>query len=101
MGASPLEVLLYFMLSVSTYLFSTCTGAFISLSIPTGVSQTIRSIVQVLFVYFGLAPTVFIIALGFALDLFTLFTVIAIVFNFILSAFFALVTPAMLVNGRK
>ena len=55
-----------FILSIDFY--ATNVGAFIGVSVPTGAGKTIKQMVQIMFVYFGLLPDVAIMAVGIVFD---------------------------------
>ena len=99
--ADPIFLILSFLLSMSMYLYSACTGAFISLSIPVNLSQMIRGVIQIMFVYFGILPSAVPLIIGLITGHMTLFTLIAIAINLALSILFIIITPTMFVNGRK
>lgn len=98
---NPLSVLLYYLLVLSVSTYSDGVGLFIDLSLSTGLSQMLRSLVQILFVYFGLIPSVVLTVLGFALNQATLFTVLCILFNLIVTAISLAVSPFIVEGGRK
>ena len=49
---------------VSVDFYATNVGAFIGLSVPVAAGETIKQIVQIMFIYFGLLPDIAIAALG-------------------------------------
>lgn len=99
--AHPAEALVWFLLIVSVGAYSDGVGLFIDLSLSTGLSQTVKSLVQILFVYFGLIPVAVLVILGFALDRLLLFGLIAIVFDLVITALSLLVSPLFVERGRK
>ena len=99
--ANPAEALLWFLLILSVGAFSDSVGMFIDLSLSTGLSQIIKSLVQVMFVYFGAAPTAVLIILGFAFDRLLLFAGIAILLNLAITALSLTLSPLFIVRGRK
>ncbi len=99
--ANPAEALLWFLLILSVGAFSDSVGMFIDLSLSTGLSQIIKSLVQVMFVYFGAAPTAVLIILGFAFDRLLLFAGIAILLNLAITALSLTLSPLFILRGRK
>ena len=98
---NPAEVIVWFALSVSIGAYADATGMFIDLSLPTGISATARSLVQILFIYFGLIPAVLLIAIGFLLDLPLLFAALVILFDLAIAALSLLISPLFIERGRK
>lgn len=99
--ADPLAALLGFLLVVSLGAYSDGVGMFIDLSLSTGLSQIVRSIVQIMFVYFGLAPAAVLIVLGFALDKLALFLLLTVLFNLAITGVSLALSPLFVENGRK
>lgn len=99
--ANPLEALAWFLLIVSVGAFSDSVGLFIDLSLSTGLSQMVRSLVQILFVYFGIVPTAILIVLGFLLDKLILFALLATLLNLAVTALSLAISPLFIENGRK
>lgn len=99
--ANPATVLLWYLLTVSVGAFCSSVGLFIDLSLSTGISQIVKSLVQVMFVYFGLAPTAVLIILGFAFDALLLFAGIAIVLNLAITALSLALSPLFIIRGKK
>lgn len=98
---SPPTVLLWLLLVLSVGTYADSVGMFIDLSLSTGLSQTVKSLVQILFVYFGLIPTAVLIVLGFAFDKLVLFATIAIALNLLITAVSLLISPLFMEQGRK
>ena len=99
--ANPLTALVFYLLVVSLGAYSDSIGMFIDLSLSTGLSQTIRSVVQIMFIYFGLAPAAVLIILGFAFDKLILFTLLTVLLNLGITAFSLALSPLFVENGRK
>ncbi|MBO5327303.1 MAG: hypothetical protein J6A84_04195 [Clostridia bacterium] len=99
--ANPLTVLVWFLVIVSLGAYSDSIGMFIDLSLSTGLSQTVKSLVQILFIYFGLTPAAVLIVLGFAFDKLMLFALLTVVLNLIITALSLLFSPMFVENGRK
>ena len=99
--ANPLSVLLYLLLVLSVSTYSDAAGLFIDLSLSTGLSQMLRSLVQILCIYFGLIPSVVLIVLGFALGQPVLFTLLCILFHLTVTAISLGISPFIVEGGRK
>jgi hypothetical protein len=99
--ANPLTALIWFLVIVSLGAYSDSIGMFIDLSLSTGLSQTVKSLVQILFIYFGLAPAAVLIVLGFAFDKLMLFALLTVVLNLIITALSLVISPLFVENGRK
>lgn len=97
----PFEALAWFLLIVSVGAFSDSVGLFIDLSLSTGLSQLLRSLVQILFVYFGLAPTAILIVLGFLFDKLILLALLATLLNLAITALSLAISPLFIEHGRK
>ena len=78
---------------MSLNLFATTVGAFISFSVPVSAGKTVKQVVQVMFVYFGMLPNVAILVLFLALHKFFIGVVIASVINVLLGALFFRLLP--------
>ena len=99
--ANPLTVLVWFLVIVSLGAYSDSIGMFIDLSLSTGLSQTVKSLVQILFIYFGLAPAAVLIVLGFAFNKLMLFALLTVLLNLIITALSLVISPLFVANGRK
>ncbi len=97
----PLKMALWLVLIVSLDLYSSSVGAFIAMSLPVSLANNIRSVVQIMFVYFGLIPFAAIVATGLILKQFLLFSVIAVAFNVAISALFVFWSSRIMLRGRK
>ena len=53
---------------VSVDFFATTVSTFINLSVPTSTGKTIKQLIQIMFIYFGLLPDVAIMAVGIVFD---------------------------------
>ena len=73
-GSNPLLALAWVPFIVSVDFYATNVGTFIGLSVPVSAGKTLKQIVQIMFIYFGLLPDIAIIALGFVFE----FAVIAL-----------------------
>lgn len=99
--ADPVSVLVWFLVVLSLGAYSDSAGMFIDLSLSTGLSQTVRSLVQILFVYFGLIPAVVLTVLGFATGRLLLFALLIVLFNLAITALSLCFSPLFVENGRK
>lgn len=63
-GSDLLISLVWVPLIVSVDFYATNVGAFIGLSVPVSAGKTIKQVVQIMFVYFGLLPDIAAAALG-------------------------------------
>ncbi len=93
------EALLWLLLILSVDLYAVCVGVFIDLSISVQGLSMAKSVVEILFVYFGLLPDIVLVVLGFVTGHLTLMLLLAGVFNILLSAVFFAISPLFL--GRR
>lgn len=98
---NPGEVLLWYVLTVSVGAYADSVGVFIDLSLSTGLSRNIRVMVQMLFVYFGLAPAAALMEIGFAFGALPLFAGITAVVCLGITALFLALSPLFLIRGRR
>ena len=96
--SNPLMVLAWLVFIVSSFLFSTSIGAFISLSIPGDNAQTIKMMVQMSFVIFGIVPEISFIAVGLIFKMVVPVLLLGTVFNIVVGAVFTLFSPKFLEN---
>ncbi len=61
MGANPLIPICLIPVILSVDVYSTTVGAFIGLSLPQNAGAPIKTFVQILFIYFGLLPDIFVL----------------------------------------
>lgn len=64
---NPLELLKWLPLIVSVDFYATSMVTFIDLSIPASIGKTIKQLITILFIYFGLLPDIGILAFGVVL----------------------------------
>ncbi len=101
-GESVLGLLVWLPLLLSVDFFSTNAAAFLEVSIPKSVDKTIRQIILVMFVYFGLLPDILIMAFGITLGHTALAAVLCCVVNCLLGLlFFALIPSFVAPQGGK
>lgn len=101
MAASPLEWLMWYLAAVSIGAYSDSIGVLIDLSLSTALSLTVRSFVQIIFIYFGLVPAGVMIALGFVLGKLWLFLLLTVLFNIIVTAVALFIAPLFVMRGRR
>lgn len=99
--AHPGEAVLWLLLILSMGSWCDSVGLFIDLSLSTGISQMIRSVVQVMFVYFGSAPAAVLVIVGLGLGKVALFAAIATALNLGATALLLALAPLFILRGRK
>ena len=95
-GANPLLALAWVPFIVSVDFYATNVGAFIGLSVPVSAGKTLKQIVQVMFIYFGLLPDIAIIAVGFVFEFAVVALIGAAALNIILGFLFFGLSPIFL-----
>ena len=63
-GFFPLRGLLFLPLIVSVDFFATAVGTFVDVAIPASLDKSLKQVIQILFLYFGMIPDEMIIAMG-------------------------------------
>ena len=86
---------------VSIDLYSGNVGAFIDVATPTATAQTIKSILQIMFIYFGLLPIIVIVVFGFLFKIQTLFILLASLFAVACAGIFFFFAGMILEKGRN
>ena len=99
LGSSPLTVLVWFFFLLSISFFATVVGTFIALSIPGESAQTLKTILQMMFLYFGLTPSAAAVVIGIVFHQPTLALAIGTLINFAIGFLVSLLLPLFL--GRK
>ena len=99
LGTNPLTVVVWFLFILSISYFATNVGTFIALSIPGETAKTVKTIVQMMFMYFGLTPAAVAIGVGLMFNQLTLAMVIGLVINCLTGFLVSLLLPLFL--GRK
>ena len=99
LGTNPLIILVWLLFILSVSYFATTVGTFIALSIPGESAKTIKVVIQMMFLYFGLGPSAAAIFIGIFLNQLTIALVIGLVINFITGFLVSLLLPLFL--GRK
>ena len=96
--SNPVNVIGWFIFILSVSLFGTTVGAFVSLSIPGDHAQTIKTMIQILFVYFGAIPSMGFVIAGLVLKNMGIMLIAGAAFNVAAGAFFSLLSPHFLTN---
>ena len=99
LGTNPLNVVVWFLFILSISYFATNVGTFIALSIPGESAKTIKTILQMMFMYFGLTPAAVAIGVGVFFNQLTIAMAVGIVFNALIGFLVSLLLPKFL--GRK
>ena len=73
-------------------------GAFINISIPLESAQSIKAMVQIIFIYFGIIPAAVFVVVGIILKQMLLFVALGAVVNCALGFLFILMSPRFLTN---
>lgn len=95
-GSNPLLALAWVPFIVSVDFYATNVGAFIGLSVPVSTGKTLKQIVQVMFIYFGLLPDIAIIAVGFVFEFAAVASIGAAALNIFLGFLFFGLSPIFL-----
>ncbi len=95
---SPLTMLCWFIFIMSVSVFGTSVGAFINISIPLESAQSIKAMVQIIFIYFGIIPAAVFVVVGIILKQMLLFVALGAVANCALGFLFILMSPRFLTN---
>lgn len=93
LGADPLSALAWIPLIVSMDFYASSVITFIELSCPVSTGKLLKQIVGILFVYFGLAPMVICVVVGFALGAPTAGFVASAIINAALGLVFFALSP--------
>ena len=101
MQTNLLEMVAWILFIVTLDFYSTAVATFIDLSIPTSTAKQIRTVIQIMFIYFGLLPDVVILIVGGIFSALPIAAAVAAVANVCIGAVFFALSPLFLVNGRK
>ncbi len=93
---NPLPVLAWLPFVLTLDFYATSVGAFINLSVPVSAGKTVKQIVQIMFIYFGLLPDVAILAVGMVMGRTVSAALLAALLNLILGLVFFALTPLFL-----
>ena len=97
--ANLLETLAWLPLIVSVDFYATAVGAFINLSVPNSAGATVKQMVQVMFIYFGLLPDVAVMAIGMVMGHTALAAAVSAGINAAFGLLFVSLTPMILEPG--
>ncbi len=101
MGADPLLTLAWLPFVLSVDFYGSNVGTFINISVPVSAGKTLKQVVQIMFIYFGLLPDVVILIVGLVLGLVAPAAIAAALFNFALGALFLALTPLFIDHPEK
>jgi len=99
LGTNPVSVLVWFLFILSVSFFATNAGTFIALSVPGEHAQTIKTVLQIMFLYLGIGPSAVVVIAGVILNQLIIALAIGVVMNFIAGFLLSLLLPLFL--GRK
>ena len=91
--ANPATSFLWILFIVTIDFYSTSVGTFIGVSTPASAGKTLKQMIQIFFIYFGLLPDIALIAVGLAMNLFLPMVLIAAVLNLGLGFLFSAFSP--------
>ena len=100
-GTDLLSALVWIPFIVSVDFYATNVGTFISLSVPVSAGKTLKQVVQVMFVYFGLLPDGAIVAVGLVFEHLAASAVIASLVNLALGFLFFGLSPLFIEPGSR
>ncbi len=100
-GGDPLAALFWLFFILSVDLYATTAALFLDVSLPLSLAKTVKSVILILFIYFGLLPDAALLAIGLALGYFPLFACLAAVLNLALGMIFFALSPWLLERGRR
>lgn len=100
LSASPWPLPAWLLLILSVDFYATVVAAFIDLSIPNSTGETVKQLLKMLFIYFGLVPDAALVAYGIVTEQAVPFLLIAAAVNVALGLVFFGVAPLQL-SGRS
>ncbi|MBR5390593.1 MAG: putative ABC exporter domain-containing protein, partial [Clostridia bacterium] len=68
LGASPLQALAWMLFIASVDFYATIVGVFLDVSLSRSIGKTVKQVIQMMFLYFGLIPDAGILAVGVTLS---------------------------------
>ena len=95
-GSNPVTILAWFLFILSISFFATNVGTFIALSIPGESAKTLKTIIQMIFLYMGLGPSAVAVIIGIVLHQLTLALFIGTVINAAVGFLVSLLLPLFL-----
>ncbi len=100
-GSDVLALLGWCIVILSVDFYGTNVGAFIDFSVPVKAGKTIKQLVQILFIYFGLVPDIIIMVIGIVSGQVTLASLGAGALNMALGGIFLALSPLFLDPKEK
>ena len=85
-----------YMLILSISFFATNVGTFIALSLPGESAKTIKTVIQIMFLYFGLAPAAIAVIAGIVFNQLLIALAIGAAINFVIGFLVSLLLPLFL-----
>lgn len=102
LGVNPLKLLAWLPVILSVDFYASSVAAFIDLSVPASIGKTIKQLIQIMFIYFGLLPDIAILAVSIVLEKTMLGAVGTTAVNFFLGVlFFGLASSFLEPRGRE
>ena len=98
LGVNPLVMLVWLLFILSVSFFATTVGTFIALSVPANAGETIKTMIQIMFLYFGLTPAAVAVVAGVIFHQLVI-ALIGTAFNALTGFLVSLALPVFL--GRK
>ena len=93
LGVNPLTALPWILFIVTVDLYATSIGVFINLSVPVAAGKTLKQMVQIMFLYFGILPGAVLIILGLVFGLEWIAVLAAAGFHLFFTGVFFALTP--------
>ncbi len=97
----PLLVAAWIPVLLSVDYYGSTVGAFINLSVPVSAGLTIKQVVMIMFIYFGLLPDIALIAVGLVLDWMVPSVLLSAVVNIFLGSLFLGLASIFLEPGSR
>ena len=85
---NPVHALAWMLFIASIDAYSTIVGAFLGMSVPTSIGVSVKQMVQIMFIYFGLLPDIALIAVGIVMNRLFTFALISVALNAVLIVLF-------------
>ena len=101
LSADPLACLGWVAVLVTVDWYATNVCAFIDLSLPTSIDQTVKSVIAIMFIYFGLLPDIALMAVGLLSGRLALFAALTAGANLLIGCVVLAFTPLFVERGRK
>ncbi len=95
-GGSLIEALAWIPAIVSIDFYATTIGTFLDVSIPESIGKTIKQVIQIMFLYFGLLPDAALIAVGLTFNHPYLAVLAACIVNIYLGLVFFSISPVFI-----